>query len=98
MIRGLTQSAVAVAALVLLAGCDGPEIRKNLAQCKLSAPAYAVGYLADCMQSRGYVVDERKRAGRRACIAPYNPEIEADCYRSDDWWSDAAAYVRFGKH
>jgi hypothetical protein len=75
---------------LVLTGCDsGPEIRKNLAQCELNSRAgdpgnWNDGYLATCMQAKGYVTDDRLESPNKAkCGDQVFKAESADCYRED---------------
>jgi len=75
---------------LLLAGCDGPNTRKNLAECQLAREArdpsgsWNENFLKTCMQEHGYIVDNNlKGNGGTRCGALEYPQIDAGCYRID---------------
>ena len=92
---------IVVPAALLLEGCDGPDIRKTLAQCQLQPGAKGEyenldpEFLSLCMQSHGYIVDRTLRGvGDAKCGELPFPLILAVCYRRDRW--DAEILARLG--
>ena len=75
---------------LLLAACDGPDTRKNLAECQLAHEArdpsgsWNENFLETCMRGHGYVIDRKlKGNGGVRCGALDYPQIDASCYRTD---------------
>jgi hypothetical protein len=75
--------------LLALAACDdGPEIRQNLAQCKLEPQAHYFSgawnniFIESCMQARGFVIDTKLDPGD-SCNVYGSPQLLNSCYRRD---------------
>jgi hypothetical protein len=81
--------------LLLLTACDDkPSVRQNLAQCKIDRRAhssdgiYDEGFLYECMQALGFILDNHLTT---ACITGEYPQVDDACYRRDSWVSDLKA-------
>jgi hypothetical protein len=81
---------------LFLCACDGPAARKNFAKCQLSFPgksvlddieAYKI-YMRTCMQAGGFALDVRLDAN---CAGTNIPEMQAICYRPDNWFAERVA-------
>ncbi len=81
-----------------LAGCDdGPEIRRNFAQCQIEErgtqglSSYDRA-LRICMQSRGFVLDlNNENALGYPCRLIEFSAMEPRCFRRDSWLSGVLA-------
>jgi hypothetical protein len=92
-------------ALILLSflsliSCDGPKIRQELADCELRTRAvlqdgdYDRGFVIQCMQAKGFVVDrDIKLSQSQYCWDPIKPDLNASCYRRDDWFSEQLSHL-----
>lgn len=87
--------ALVLLSFLALLSCDGPKIRQELADCEIRPRAvletgdYNRTFVVQCMQAKGFVVDESiKLAPHQSCWEPVNPDLNAGCYRRDDWLSE----------
>lgn len=84
---------ILVASLLLLVGCDGrPAVGQAMAQCKLDirakAPVWDETFLQTCMESKGFVRDDRLAYSKNAqCSTILTAASASECYRPDGFLS-----------
>lgn len=83
---------------VLLSSCgDGPEIRQNLAQCRIDERdaerdtgdlILFNARLTTCMQAKGFIIEPTQENNLGYPCRLYQlPGMDAACYRRDSWLS-----------